>query len=151
MGHQHDEDHGKDGCQPEARQPKVERRGDAEKCRFADSAEVCYTQDGGDDGTDYQAEVHRDTAYEAAEETVDEQDQVQDRKGEGDVPGGAEVLGCRVASARPGHRHRQKRDADDRHDRAHHDRREEAQQLTEVRAYQEDDDTGHDHRAVDGG
>src|ERR671916_3293261 len=41
MGHQHEEDHGKDGCQPEARQPKVERRGDAEKCRFADSAEVC--------------------------------------------------------------------------------------------------------------
>src|SRR5918998_6865895 len=41
-----------------------------------------YTQDGGDDGTDYQAEEHRDTAYEAAEETVDEQDQGQDREGE---------------------------------------------------------------------
>src|ERR671921_783221 len=103
----------------------MKRRGDAQESRFADLSKVRYPQDGGDDGTDDQAEEHRDPAHEAPEEAVDEQDHEQDREGQGYVSGGAEALGVWIAAARPGHGHRQERDADDRNDRPRHDRREE--------------------------
>src|SRR5215212_8585642 len=150
-GHKHDQDHGEYRRELEGRHTEEERRGDAERGRLTDPAEVCYPDDGSDDGAENQAEEHRYPACKPAEEPVDDQDDEQHREGEGDVTRAAEAPGARVAAASPVDRDRQEGDTDHGDDRAGHDRRKEAQETREVRADEEGDDPGDDHRAVDRG
>src|SRR3954471_22921454 len=135
---------------PQLRGAEVERRRDADRVGVAHAGEVGDAEDRRDDGAEHEPAQHRDRREEPpAEHPLDDHDEDERDRRQLEVLERAEVLGGRVAAARLLRGDRQQRDADDRDDRAGHDRREEPQQPRVVRREEVRRDARDDHRAVD--